>query len=102
MPRPTYTFDTDGHTVVAGDSAKKKEYFWGQSRGDRIITSALLSSMIFAYIVAMTAFTEDWQKLIFLLPAMLSGVIFPLHIVSSVFPNWINNELPPFSWQEMS
>ena len=22
MPRPTYTFDTDGHTVVAGDSAK--------------------------------------------------------------------------------
>jgi len=25
MPRPTYTFDSDGHTVVAGDSAKKKE-----------------------------------------------------------------------------
>ena len=23
--KPTYTFDTDGHTVVAGDSAKKKD-----------------------------------------------------------------------------
>ncbi len=22
--KPVYTFDTDGHTVVAGDSAKKK------------------------------------------------------------------------------
>lgn len=25
--RPTYTFDTDGHTVVEGDSAKKKHPF---------------------------------------------------------------------------
>ncbi len=23
--KPVYTFDTDGHTVVEGDSAKKKE-----------------------------------------------------------------------------
>jgi hypothetical protein len=25
MPRPTYTFDNDGHTVVAGDSAKLRD-----------------------------------------------------------------------------
>jgi hypothetical protein len=37
MQKPTYAFDVDGHTVVEGENAKKKEIPWYKKWEDPIV-----------------------------------------------------------------
>ncbi len=51
MPRPTYTFDNDGHTVVEGDSAKKNHSPFGFAYKWGIITIIVIGIAIFVWTV---------------------------------------------------